>query len=223
MQKEQNWIFFDIDGTLLYARGVGREAFREAFKKALDWEQGVEHVNFFGATDLDVFRNICAERGDVCTPDMEQAFFEALGPALDDRLAEHPPEVFPNVRNLLPELSRNWNLGVVTGNIEQTAKLKLKHAGLLEFFEPGGFGCGCDHADRVEIARRALERAGNPEKTVLIGDTPNDVNAAKANGIVAVAVATGGFSFEELEQTEADYVFKDLTDTARLLSILNSL
>ncbi|MGE4490078.1 MAG: HAD family hydrolase [Kiritimatiellales bacterium] len=222
MEKEQGWIFFDIDGTLLYARGAGREAFRRAFDEAFGWDQGVEHINFYGATDLDVFRRICVERGETSTPAMETAFFERLAPALDERLARRKPEVFPNIGKILPELSKHWKLGIVTGNIEPTAKMKLKHAGLLEFFELNGFGCGCDHADRVEIARHALERTGSPARRVLVGDTPNDISAAKANGMVSIAVATGGFDFQALEKAGADYVFEDLTDTQRLLSILET-
>ncbi len=255
MAKERGWIFFDIDGTLLYARGSGREAFRQAFDEALGWEQSVEHVNFHGATDLDAFRNICAERGETSTPEMERAFFERLAPALDERLAKKPPEVFPNIGKILSILSNDrknsgvqasafakasvdrqpaskhwknkrhpgssgWKLGIVTGNIEATAKLKLKHAGLLEFFDERGFGCGCDHEDRIEIARHAFERAGSPKCAVLIGDTPSDIRAAKANGMVSIAVATGGFNFQSLEKAGADFVFEDLTDTKRLLSIL---
>lgn len=223
MTKERGWIFFDIDGTLLYARGSGREAFRQAFDEALGWDQGVEHINFYGATDLDVFRNICAERGETSTPAMEKAFFERLAPALDERMKQSPPEVFPNIGKILPLLSNGWKLGIVTGNIEATAKLKLKHAGLLQFFDPNGFGCGCDHEDRVEIARHALERAGNPKRAVLIGDTPNDINAANANGITSIAVATGGFDVQALEDAAADFVFDDLTNTTKLLTILESI
>jgi phosphoglycolate phosphatase len=223
MNKPKKWIFFDIDGTLLYARGAGRKAFREAFQQAFRWEQGVEHVNFYGATDLDVFRTICADRGEICTDSMERAFFEALAPALEKCLAETAPEIFPNVDTLLPVLSAGWKLGIVTGNIEPAARMKLKYAGLLDFFDPDGFGCGCDHADRIEIARMALERAGNPERRVLIGDTPRDIEAAKANKMTAIAVATGGFDFQTLEKSGADFIFQDLTDTDRLLSVLGSL
>ena len=223
MEKEQGWIFFDIDGTLLYARGAGRKAFRQAFEEALGWDQGVEHINFYGATDLDVFRRIAAERGEVSTPEMETAFFERLGVRLGEHLAETPPELFPNISTIVPLLSERWKLGVVTGNIEATAKLKLKHGGLLEYFEEEGFGCGCDHPDRVEIARLALERAGNPQGAVLIGDTPRDVEAAKANGMISIAVATGIFDVDALKKAGADHVFADLTDSARLIDILNGI
>jgi phosphoglycolate phosphatase-like HAD superfamily hydrolase len=142
MAKERGWIFFDIDGTLLYARGSGRKAFRQAFEEALGWEQGVEHINFYGATDLDVFRRICAHRGETSTPEMESAFFERLGARLGEHLVETPPELFPNIGKIVMEVSKHWNLGIVTGNIEATAKLKLLHGGLLEYFQPNGFGCG---------------------------------------------------------------------------------
>ena len=237
MQKEKKWIFFDIDGTLLYARGAGRKAFRQAFKEALGWDQGVEHINFYGATDLDVFRRICAERSEPSTPQMEKAFFERLGARLGEHLEHTPPELFPNIGKIIPLLSNvrknvdagssprsnHWKLGIVTGNIEATAKLKLKYAGLLDYFEPNGFGCGCDHPDRVEIARIALERAGNPQGAVLIGDTPRDVEAAQANGMISIAVATGIFDFQALEKAGADHVFEDLTDAERLFALLEAL
>ena len=223
MEKEQGWIFFDIDGTLLYARGAGREAFRLAFDEALGWDQGVEHINFYGATDLDVFRRIATDRGETSTPEMETAFFERLGHHLDIRLAQTPPELFPNIGKIVPKLAEKWNLGIITGNIEATAKSKLKYAGLLEYFEPNGFGCGCDHPDRIEIARLALKRAGNPTPTVLIGDTPKDVLAARENGMVSIAIATGCFDVDVLKEAGADYVFKDLSATQQIQALLTDI
>jgi phosphoglycolate phosphatase-like HAD superfamily hydrolase len=193
-------ILFDIDGTLLHAPGAGRAAFAQAFKEAFGWEQTVEHINFYGATDLNVFRGICAERGIESTPAMERAFFERLAPALETRLAECPPVLFPNVENILREVSQHWNLGIVTGNIEATAWAKLHHAGIAHYFSFGGFGC--THAGRAEIARQALKASGveRPGKVFLIGDTPSDINAAKVNGFTAIAVATGGFDFQRSEE-----------------------
>ena len=244
-------ILFDIDGTLLHAPG-GRVAFAQAFKEAFGWEQTVEHINFYGATDLNVFRGICVERGVESTEDMERAFFERLAPALNSRLAVQPPTLFPNVENILRAVSNDWatalrhgasrpsdsnvseygnenmcsdavgwKLGLVTGNIEATAWAKLHHAGIAHYFDFGGFGC--THADRAEIARQALKASGvqHPEKVFLIGDTPSDIDAAKVNGFIAIAVATGGFNSQELEKSGADFVFEDLTDTERLLSILS--
>ena len=225
-------ILFDIDGTLLHAPG-GRAAFAQAFKEAFGWEQGVEHINFYGATDLNVFRGICVERGVESTPEMERTFFERLAPALETRLAVRPPTLHPNVENLLKILSAEnknavraprlrWEIGLVTGNIEATAWLKLRYAKIDHYFSFGGFGC--THADRAEIARQALKASGveRPKKVFLIGDTPSDINAAKVNGFIAIAVATGGFDFQTLEKSGADFVFENLTDTERLLSILEN-
>ena len=212
-------ILFDIDGTLLHAPG-GRAAFAQAFKEAFGWEQGVEHINFYGATDLNVFRGICVERGVESTPEMERTFFERLAPALNSRLAVNPPTLFPNVGNILREVSKHWSLGLVTGNIEATAWAKLHHAGIAHYFDFGGFGC--THADRAEIAQQALKASGveNPGKVFLIGDTPSDINAAKVNGFISIAVATGGFDFQTLEKSGADFVFEDLTDTESVMGVL---
>lgn len=212
-------ILFDIDGTLLHAPGAGRAAFAQAFKEAFDWEQEVEHVNFYGATDLNVFRTICIERGVESTADMERAFFDRLAPALEARLAERTPVIFPNVVTILEEVSRDWKLGLVTGNIEATAWAKLRYAGLDRFFSFGGFGC--THADRAEIARNALAKSGisRPVPGFLVGDTPSDIYAARANGLISIAVATGGFDVQSLEKAGADVVFSDLTDTARVLTV----
>jgi phosphoglycolate phosphatase-like HAD superfamily hydrolase len=151
---------------------------------------------------------------------MERAFFERLAPALETRLAERPPTLFPNVKTVLRAVSADWKLGLVTGNIEATAWAKLHHAGIAHYFDFGGFGC--THADRAEIARQALKASGveRPEKVFLIGDTPSDVNAAKVNGFISIAVATGGFDFQTLEKSGADFVFENLTDTERVLSVL---
>ena len=215
-------ILFDIDGTLLHAPG-GRAAFAQAFKEAFGWEQGVEHINFYGATDLNVFRGICVERGVESTPDMERAFFERLAPALDSRLAVNPPTLFPNVENILREVFKHWKLGIVTGNIEATAWAKLHHAGIAHYFDFGGFGC--THADRAEIARQALKASGveRPGKVFLIGDTPSDINAAKVNGFTAIAVATGGFDSQSLKKAGADFVFEDMTDDKGLLAVLEAI
>lgn len=214
-------ILFDIDGTLLHAPG-GRAAFAQAFQEAFGWDQTADHINFSGATDLNVFRGICVERGVESTPEMEQAFFERLAPALEIRLAERPPTLFPNVGNLLEILSKGRKMGLVTGNIEATAWAKLRYAGIDHYFGFGGFGC--THADRAEIARQALKASGveRPEKVFLIGDTPSDISAAKANGFIAIAVATGGFDFQTLEKSGADFVFEDLTDTERVMDVLEN-
>ncbi len=231
---EKKLILFDIDGTLLHSPGTGRSAFQQAFDEALGWVQSVAHINFAGATDLSIFRSICIERGVETTTEMERAFFDCLGPALNEKLTKYPLIVFPAIKSLLEKISMGWEknsalgltgstgwkLGIVTGNIETTAWIKLHHAGLAEYFSFGGFGCR--HVDRAKIARQALTVSGinRPEHVFLVGDTPNDIYAAKTNGFVSIAVATGGFDSQALERAGADYVFEDFSDEVRILSIL---
>jgi phosphoglycolate phosphatase-like HAD superfamily hydrolase len=213
-------ILFDIDGTLLDASGGGKTAFADAFESALGWKQDLAHVNFAGATDLAVFRQLLSERDMESTPELESRYFAQLPKELHRKLTEKPPVVFPGVKELLEQLVEidHYRLGIVTGNIESTAWVKLEHAGLRDFFSFGGFGC--DHADRVEICRQAILRGGVSDG-ILFGDTPNDVNAALKNGLTSVAVATKHFSVGELKAAGAHYVFEDLTDTAAILNLLH--
>jgi phosphoglycolate phosphatase len=107
-------------------------------------------------------------------------------------------------------------LGLVTGNIEGAARIKIDRAHLNPYFAFGGYGS--DSADRAELTRCAIARAAmmhghelDPASIYVVGDTPRDVDAARAVGAVAVAVATGEYSVEELQATGADYVLPDLT------------
>ena len=220
MRNRERLILFDIDGTLLDAGGGGVGAFGATFESALGWKQDVAHITFAGATDLAVFRQLLKERGMESTPELEDQYFTQLPKELHRTLTETPPVVFPGVKELLEKLVAidHFRLGIVTGNIESTAWVKLEHAGLRDYFTFGGFGC--DHADRVEICRQAILRGGVSEG-ILFGDTPNDVNAALKNGLTSVAVATKHFAVEQLQATGAHYVFEDLTDTAAILQLLH--
>jgi phosphoglycolate phosphatase-like HAD superfamily hydrolase len=128
--------------------------------------------------------------------------------------------LYPGVRSLLEKLSARQDviLGLVTGNIASCARIKLRQFNLHHHFVLGAFGD--EHADRNEIARLALGRVksklprdGTIRSLFLVGDTPNDIAAAKAIDAVSVAVATGKFSTAELQQAGADVVLTDMDDT----------
>jgi phosphoglycolate phosphatase-like HAD superfamily hydrolase len=220
MCNKHKLVLFDIDGTLLDAGGAGRRAFAAAFETSLGWKQDIAHINFAGATDLAVFRQLLRERGIESTPELESSYFSQLPLELQRALAETPAIVFPGVRSLLERLGDmdGVRLGIVTGNVESTAWVKLEHAGLREFFTFGGFGC--DHADRVVICRQAMERGGLSEG-LLFGDTPNDVKAALANGLTSVAVASKHFTVAELQTAGAHHVFENFSDTNAVLRLLS--
>jgi phosphoglycolate phosphatase-like HAD superfamily hydrolase len=104
-------------------------------------------------------------------------------------------------------------LGLATGNFSRAAGLKLEHYGIESYFGGGGFGE--ESEDRSVIVRNAVERLGagaSGAEAVVIGDTPHDVSSAKANGALAVGVATGGHTTDQLRDSGADLVFEDFSD-----------
>jgi phosphoglycolate phosphatase-like HAD superfamily hydrolase len=133
------------------------------------------------------------------------------------------PHVAPGILGLLEDLTarEGVRLALVTGNYEQVARLKLARAGLGDWFEPDQGGFGSDHEDRTALPGIARRRAGDGdtpwprERTVVIGDTPNDIACARADGVRCLAVATGPFPADAL--TEADAVASDAAALRPLL------
>ena len=138
-------------------------------------------------------------------------------------------QVLPGVHELLNILKRMDDIGVglLTGNIARGAQLKLDSAGLTEHFVLGSYGS--DHEEREHLSRIALQRARDmwnpalcPENTVVIGDTPRDVDCGLAIGARTLAVATGSFSSSQLAKAGANRGVIDLTDTDEIVSYLAS-
>src|SRR5215813_11263349 len=132
--------------------------------------------------------------------------------------------VMPGVRALLAALTAHHEafVGLLTGNYETGAQLKLEHFDLWRYFRCGAFGDGA--ADRNRLVQKALARvaaSGGPafesSDAVVIGDTPLDVACAKAGGARLIAVATGNHSVDQLRAAGADVVFEDLSDTAAVV------
>jgi phosphoglycolate phosphatase-like HAD superfamily hydrolase len=179
------------------------------------------HINFAGATDIRVLAQLLAEQNLAPEPGLETRFFKLLPMFLDRGMALEPPTVFPGVGTFLERVSKHWKLGLVTGNIRACAYLKLKHAGLNRYFtDIGGFGD--DDGDRNKMAALALERAGYPGRTFLLGDTPSDIKAARANGMVSVAVCNGQFDRATLEAEGADLVVDSFEDADELFQALEA-
>ncbi len=219
-------VLFDIDGTLLDMRGVGRQSFVRALETTFGLKDNLTYINFAGNTDLNVLRQVMVHHGLPLTRDDCDRFHRQL--PLELAAAAHQAELvlYPGVRELLETLSAEPDvlLGLVTGNVEACAWIKLQQFDLHNHFVLGAFGD--EHADRNEIARLALQRIqarmepGQAMKACfLVGDTPNDINAAHAIGAVAVAVATGKFTVEALKAAGADVVLPDLSDTHCVTSL----
>src|SRR6185436_12482938 len=143
--------------------------------------------------------------------------YEALCPPdLSAKLA-------PGIADLLAEMAGDarYRLSLVTGNFEPVARLKLDRAGIGHFFEPGQGGFGTDAEAREELPPVARARAGNGsepwprERTLIIGDTPNDIACARADGLAVIAVTTGPFDAEAL--AGADHVATSAAELAPLI------
>lgn len=220
----QTALLFDIDGTLLYAKGLGRPAFAEAFAVAYGVKADFEAVSFVGATDTAVIRAMAAALGLESTPAREEHFFIELTKRLDPRLARGPIEVYPGVPGLLKALrAEGFLLGVVTGNIRATAWGKLIHAGLAEAFSFGAYAT--DHHDRDRLAAIACERARVLGATprLLVGDTPKDIQAAHAVGLPCLSVTTGWVDAPTLAAAGADRLLPNFADVPAALSLIREL
>lgn len=214
-------ILFDIDGTLLISKGLGREAKRRAMLEVFGTAGDILTHHFGGKTDWQLLIETLAEHH--ITPDEIEAKMTVYLEAMSRHMAAISPEfdhvILPGALELVHRTRGNPDniVGVVTGNNIQTAPIKLQGAG----FDPAWFVVGAygnESADRHDLPRLALQRANQlldapipPERVVVIGDTVMDVTSAQAMGAVSVAVLTG---FEEpaaLEAAQPDYLLDDLT------------
>lgn len=220
-------VLFDIDGTLLDMRGAGRRSFVRALESAFGWRDEIAYVNFAGNTDLNVLQQVARAHDHVLSEADRERFFRRLPVELKTLAAHAELILYPGVRALLEALSARDDviLGLVTGNIEACARIKLRQFDLDGHFVLGAFGD--DHAERNEIARLALDRirASLPagaivRKIALIGDTPSDVAAATSIGALSIAVATGRFDTAALRAAGADHALPSLSDTPHVLSLL---
>jgi len=220
-------VLFDIDGTLLDMRGAGRKSFVRALKTVFGWDDDIQYINFAGNTDLNVLQQVMEKHGRTLTDDDRHRFFERMPVDLAQTAGEAELVIYPGVRELLEKLSSDPRvvLGLVTGNVEACARIKLWQFDLHGHFVLGAFGD--DHADRTEIARLAMKRVRDSLKPgqeigglFLVGDTPFDIAAAKTIEATSIAVATGKFNVEALRTAGADHVLSDLSDTSAVLTLL---
>jgi len=211
-------VLFDIDGTLLVTGGAGAVAWQRAFREQWGVEANIEEHTRAGMTDPEiaeiVFREVIGRDGSEA--ERSQAIAGYLS-HLADAVAESTGyRLMPGIEERLLRLTdRDILLGIVTGNIEAAAQIKLARADLNRFFAFGGYGS--DSRDRTDLTRRAVERGeearGAPlalETVIAVGDTPRDVSAGHGAGIRVVGVATGAYSVQQLSEAGADWSIEDV-------------
>jgi phosphoglycolate phosphatase len=209
---------FDIDGTLLVTGGAGAKAWQTAFLELHGVEADIEEHTHAGMTDPEiteiVFREVVGRDGSEA--ERAQAIAAYLS-HLDAAVKESEGyRVMPGILEILPRLTEaGVLLGIVTGNIEAAAHIKLARADLNRYFAFGGYGS--DSRDRTELTRKALERgdrvAGKPierSEAIAVGDTPRDVVAGHGAGIRVVGVATGDYTVEQLCEAGADWAIENV-------------
>lgn len=226
-------VLFDIDGTILKLRNFrSRHIFRQLYRDVFGIEIDENKMpDFAGNTDLRILRDMAESHG---VP------FESILSDIDSIwgriLAEFKAWCNPENLDLLPgadslirrlHLRNEVRLGLLTGNFEANAYLKLNVFSLGEYFPFGAFGN--DREDRNELPVVALERAakychekfGN-NNTIIIGDSPRDIECGKSNNIPVLSVATGGFSADELAAGNPELFFESFGDYERVIdSIMN--
>jgi phosphoglycolate phosphatase len=211
-------ILFDIDGTLVNTGHAGTMAFAKTFATEFNLHHGSERMKFAGRTDVSLVREFFKIHHLDEAPGHFRQFFDRYVFWLDHILVSSKGHacvgVFELIRELLA-LPQPPVLGLLTGNIQLGAEIKLRKYGLWEFFEFGGFAD--DHEDRNHIAvaalergRRVLGRTLQPQEIVVVGDTPYDVRCGKFIGAKTLAVATGGSKLDELSACAPDWAVQDL-------------
>ena len=230
-------ILFDIDGTILLTDGAGRRAIERALLDLVGTAGPIIDHRFDGKTDPQIVRELLALAGHPAAASDEQvwAVCEHYVQFLADELAKpsQATRVMVGIRALLDALEPvegegRAMVGLLTGNVERGAALKLQSAGIdPRRFRVGAYGSDAAHRpDLPAIAqRRAAEQLGAPiagANVVIIGDTPEDVRCGRPIGARTVAVATGGFDVAALTAAGATHVFPDLSDTTSVLEALLS-
>jgi phosphoglycolate phosphatase-like HAD superfamily hydrolase len=213
-------ILFDIDGTLIITGGAGTTAWRLAFDELYGIPADIGEFTDAGMTDPDVGRRTFVAvlgrepKREEFTKLMERRLYY-----LHATVAESADyRVLAGVLDLLPRLiDEGYLLGLVTGNVEAAAHIKLHRAKLNRFFSFGGYGS--DSTDRAELTLIALHRAElvygeklDREQVLTVGDTPHDVQAAHAVGVVCVGVGSHHFTADQLREAGADYAIGSLTE-----------
>ena len=224
-------VFFDIDGTLLRSQD-GHVAFNDAILKTFGIPGDIRTIRPDGKTDPIILQEIFDVAGHEVewSPADLETFSVNLKECYTRAISEGPTRVraLAGVPELVRELSGlpGLHLGVVTGNMEITARLKLQAAGVGEHIGPGAFGS--DSANRNDLPRIAMERwrrhldlPVEPRHCVIVGDTPRDLEAARTNSMKCLLVATGRYNpLEELRKLDADRLVPDFSDTRAAVDAL---
>lgn len=219
-------ILFDIDGTLIDSGGAGTRSLDLALKELFSVENGFYGISMAGKTDTQIIKEGLMKHGMSADGNVESIVRVYLN-HLREEINNDRKHVKPGIYELLENLQqrRESGLGLLTGNLEQGARIKLEPFGLNKYFSSGAFGS--DDEDRNNLLPIAVNRFEELfrikieiDSCIIVGDTPRDVECAHIYGAMCIGVATGPYSVEDLIAAGADYVFKDLSGNDSLFQFL---
>ena len=223
------FILFDIDGTILDSGGAGIRSLNLAFEEIFAVKDAFRTISMAGKTDMLIlkegFELYAIDYSNGIIPEFYQTYIRYLKQNIRDALGH----IKPGIREALRELQaqKEFILGLLTGNIEEGARIKLDFFGLNDYFNIGAFGNDDEDRDRLlPVAVDKLFKRNSLHVSfrdcIVIGDTPRDISCSKPYGAFSVAVATGPYSAATLSEAGADIVLNDLSDTETFMSILKA-
>ncbi len=223
-------LLFDIDGTILRTGGAGRRTMDRIFLELWGVPDAFEGTRADGKTDPMIFREMLEQHG-VRVEDAESAIAEIqrrYEAGFADEMRDSPAVLMPGIEAVLDAVANRDDVavGLVTGNLETTARIKVEHFGLGHHFPFGAYSS--DSPARRDLPPVAVSRAealrgraiGLGRHVIVIGDTPHDVDCALHNGCTAVGVGAAGWSAAELADAGAHAVLDDLADLDAVLAAL---
>jgi phosphoglycolate phosphatase-like HAD superfamily hydrolase len=223
-------LLFDIDGTLLRSNGAGKAALTMALEDIFGTSGPCDNYQLAGKTDPLIISDLMGAAG------KDASEIDRQLPAVYERMMFHAQKIFseknifpcPGIPELLEALLQREDvlIGLLTGNIESTAPLKLAAAGIEpSIFRVGAYGS--DHKDRNQLPHFALRRAAEltnqtftGQNTTIIGDTPADIACARTVGARVVAVGSGSYSSATLSKFQPDFLFDNLLNKDSTLEAL---
>jgi len=226
-RMSMRYILFDIDGTLIDSGRAGVKALNLAFQDMFSIADAFKAISLAGKTDLQILAEGMKLHDVTSSNGVVPEFFGCYITYLRKTIDATEGHVKAGIREALAALQQSdqYILGLLTGNIEQGAMIKLEAFDLDRYFDIGAYGN--DDADRNRLLPIACKKLRNSRSLdidysncIVIGDTLRDVECAKPYGAYSIGVATGPYSYRSLAEAGADAVFYGLSDTASFLNIV---
>jgi phosphoglycolate phosphatase-like HAD superfamily hydrolase len=228
LKRKPRLLLFDIDGTLLSARGIPKTVMHKVLSERYDGLRYDNNYNFSGRTDPEIIEHLL-EFSDIKfrSEDIDNILLRFAYLLEEEFKNNHQPYLLSGVKELIINLAEiEWvYLGLVTGNTHEGARIKLENVGMLKYFPIGGFGDDSKHrSDLPPLAQMRAEKyydkKFSKEQVWIIGDSIFDIKCAEMNDLRCLAVSSGVTPTEDLAAANPEYLEDDLSDTKSILKIL---